>query len=390
MSAATLQTPLVRESLRRSRFWVLAALITLAVVVCLVIIRGSGAVGGTPLAADNPGPAGSQALVDVLKQQGVAVTVAHSLGAAEQALDTDSTLFLTDPQGLLSAGQLRRLAASAEAIVMAEPSFDALKALAPAVRHGGRPSGQTATAQCDVPAATRAGRISTSEATLGATSADWTGCFPAGKHRFSLVQGDRQGAQLTLLASGAPLRNDTIGQQGNAALALGLLGSRDHLVWYLPSLPDVVAGERSPTIAELTPDWVTPVLALLVVVTIAAGVWRGRRLGPLVIENLPVTVPAAETMQGRARLYARTNARLRALDALRIGAIGRLGSALRLPTSSSADDVAAAVAVLTGRPAASVRGLLIDQVPASDRDLVDLAAALDELEARVRDAARPQ
>ena len=74
-----------------------------------------------------------------------------------------------------------------------------------------------------------------------------------------------------------------------------------------------------PDIAALTPGWVTPVMLLLVRRLRRRRVWRGRRFGPLVVENLPVVVRAGETREGRARLYQRSSARLRAADALRIG-----------------------------------------------------------------------
>ena len=67
-------------------------------------------------------------------------------------------------------------------------------------------------------------------------------------------------------------------------------------------------------------------MILLLLVFLAAAFWRGRRLGPLVVENLPVVVRASETMEGRARLYQKSSARLHALDALRIGAIQRLAT----------------------------------------------------------------
>ena len=40
---------------------------------------------------------------------------------------------------------------------------------------------------------------------------------------------------VTLLGSPTPLRNSRLDAEGNAALALGLLGAHPHLVWYLPS-----------------------------------------------------------------------------------------------------------------------------------------------------------
>ncbi len=116
---------------------------------------------------------------------------------------------------------------------------------------------------------------------------------------------------------------------------------------------------------------------------IAAGIWRGRRFGPLVVENLPVTVRASETMEGRARLYQKSSARLRALDSLRIGTIARLARSCGLPRLATVEEVVAAVAPLTGRPVTEVRGLLIDRHPASDAELVVLSDELLELERNV-------
>ena len=50
----------------------------------------------------------------------------------------------------------------------------------------------------------------------------------------------------------------------------------------------------------------------LVVVLVA--LWKGRRLGPLVAEQLPVVVRASETVEGRGRLYRSRRARDRAAD----------------------------------------------------------------------------
>ena len=51
--------------------------------------------------------------------------------------------------------------------------------------------------------------------------------------------------------------------------------------------------------------------------------------------------------------------------------------------------VVAGVSEATGRPAPSVRATLVDAVPAGDREFVDLARDLDELERSVRAAMRP-
>jgi hypothetical protein len=187
---------------------------------------------------------------------------------------------------------------------------------------------------------------------------------------------------LTFVAPEGVFTNDGISAYGNAALALNLLGEGETLVWYLPTILDV---ERTgpPSIGELTPGWVTPVLLLLVAVFAAAAFWRGRRFGPLVGENLPVAVKASETMEGRARLYARNSARLRAIDALRIGAVQRMARQSGLPRTAGLDDIVLTVAALTGEPVERVRWALVDAVPATDRSLVELSDRLHDLEVRL-------
>ena len=112
-----------------------------------------------------------------------------------------------------------------------------------------------------------------------------------------------------------------------------------------------------------------------------------RRVGPLVVENLPVVVRASETMEGRARLYERSNARLHALDALRIGTVARLAAhaaGCRAPRPST--EVVDAVAAVTGRDRAAVAGILIDHVPSTDAELVHLSD--DAARASKRDTTR--
>jgi hypothetical protein len=182
--------------------------------------------------------------------------------------------------------------------------------------------------------------------------------------------------------------NEGVERSGNAALALNLLGQHRTLVWYLPGLADrPVTGP--PDLAALTPGWVTPVLLLLVLVFVAAAVWRGRRFGPLVVENLPVVVRAGETREGRARLYQRSSARLRAADALRIGTIGRLAALAGLPRTATTGEVADAVAALAGVDRQRIRGLLVDDLPTTDAELIALSDHLAELERATATAVSP-
>ena len=390
-------TPTLRVSARRWLFWILAGAGAILVSVAAALLAGGSTAGGTPLAADNAGEAGGRALVEVLRDRGVSVTLADTLGQARRATRsaTDPTVFFSDAAGYLDAAGLAEMAALAPRTVLADPHFAALQALAPGVGFGGVSGADSLPAECDLTAAVKAGELSPGGTTLtligqdGPGRATLTGCFPSDGDRYSLIERTVGDHTLTLLADGSKLSNGSIGTFGNAALALNLLGQGDTVVWYLPTLADV-AETGPPSLGELTPGWVTPTLVLGALTALAAFVWRGRRFGPLVAENLPVTVRARETMEGRARLYARGDARLHAIDALRMGALQRLATRLGLPRTAGADEIVLAVAAITGRPTDQVGTVLIGAIPASDRELVALSDQIEDLERRaIRQATPP-
>lgn len=386
-------TPTVRQHLRQGRAWLVigAGLVVGAIV--LLIVQGGLRAPGPVLGPANPAPAGAKALVQVLRQQGVEVTEASTFDAALEGARRGATVFLYDELAILDADGLAELAAASERLVIAEPAFGTLEALAPGVRLGGVASGPLDDVACDLRPAERAGELSDGQRLLTiddeAADAGWQGCFRDGEDAFALASGaGPSGAELTFVAATTVFRNERVDEAGNAALAIGLLGASDELVWYLPGPADADSG-AAPTLAELTPGWVSPVIVLAIAVVIAAGVRQGRRFGPLVVERLPVQVPAGETSEGRARLYARSAARGHALDQLRIGAVVRIATVLKLPRSAPVHAVADAAALATGRDAASVARLLVGAEPTGDRDLVDLAVELDRLEHDVAASVRP-
>lgn len=188
----------------------------------------------------------------------------------------------------------------------------------------------------------------------------------------------RGGGQLIVLGAGDAVTNDRLAARGNAALALGMLGGSDDLWWVLPDPGSAGAGQQS-DIFEVLPTWVSPVIWQFVLIACLLALWRGRRLGPVAIEPLPVVVRAAETVEGRARLYARGRARDRAAQALRDGARSRLVPLLGLGADPSPGAVVGTVAARSGRPPQEVGDLLFGGAPTSDVALVGLADALDLL-----------
>jgi hypothetical protein len=378
--------------LRRSVFWIGAAVFAILVAVVGMLFAGSAS-ESDPLSATNPAPGGAKAVVEVLRQQGVDVTVAASLADATDAMTDggadDTTLFYFDPDGLLDADQRAEAFAAAGHVVAVDPGFDQLADLSPDIAQAGVVSGE-ADADCDDAVGENARSITSDGSGFRYTGDDRSAvtCFGAGDGVYSLVRVQTDGPLVSVTGARDALSNEFVADRGNAAFALTLLGERENLVWYIPTVADL-ADDTPPTLGELSPDWVLPVTALAVLTALAAAFWRGRRFGPLVVENLPVTVRANETMQGRARLYEKSSARLRALDALRIGAVERLARACGLPRVATVDDVIAAVAAVTRADPADVRRILIDAAPASDRELVRLSDELLTLERTVATSVTP-
>src|SRR6185312_17016752 len=148
--------------------------------------------------------------------------------------------------------QLRQLDEVTQNLVLVTPSFSQLRALTLQLGQAGAAKTSTLSAAC-APDASPNDRYfigpgirdaaNKAETITGGgrgyrvldETAATTGCFPSGHGIYSLVslQGDVR--QLTVLGATQVLSNETVAQQGNAALALNLLGSAPTLVWYLPS-----------------------------------------------------------------------------------------------------------------------------------------------------------
>jgi hypothetical protein len=360
---------------RTTALVVAAALVTVVLTAWLARTERSYAGALDPQNADGDG---GQALARVLDDQGVSVEVVRSASAFERATTDASTLVVVTGSDRLGRSTTERLLQHQDdaRLVVVAPG----PVLTQQLDVGSYAVGTSPRAP--VPAACTAYdglALRVSEGEAFATG----GCFrtPGGV----LLAEPRAG--LTLLGAPAALTNDQILEGDNAAVALRLLGQRSHLVWYVPSLDDLV-GRDGVSPASLLPRWLTPALWLLLVTGVALVVWRSRRLGPLAVEPLPVEIKAVETTRNLGRLYRRAGDRGHAADALRSAARVRLADRLRLPPHTDHAVLASAVAAHSGRGTDEVDALLRPDAapPAHDSDLADLARRLDELDREVSHA----
>ncbi|WP_345425240.1 DUF4350 domain-containing protein, partial [Actinomycetospora chlora] len=271
------------------------------------------------LRPDAASPEGSMALARVLASQGVRVTPVTDLDAATAG--PGRTVLVAAPERM-SSRQRAALAVSGADLVLVRPDEENLAALAPGVRPAPLELPEPVDPACALRAAVRAGPVDLAGAAYVVDPGPAAQrCYLTGgpDGAASLVSLPVRGRTVTVVGDAAPFTNDVLDERGNAALTLDLLGAHRDLLWYLPVPPPAEPGAQR-GLSELLPaGWIWGPVQLLVA-GLAVALWRGRRLGPVVAEDLPVVVPAGETVRGRARLYGRAGARDRAAAALRADA----------------------------------------------------------------------
>ncbi|NED17315.1 DUF4350 domain-containing protein [Streptomyces sp. SID9913] len=388
---STSASPTARQVWTRTRGIALALVLLLVGAVVIAVVRADTRHGALdPRSAD---PHGSRAVAELLADRGVDTRVVTTLEDAATAAGPDTTLLVAVPDLLTPSQQSRLHDATADAggrTVLVASGSASVERLAPGVTAAPATSlDSTLSPDCALPAARRAGSADVGGLRYTTTHVAADECYPSERLatllRIPAATGD---GDSVLLGSPDILLNDKLAEQGNASLALQLLGSRPHLVWYLPTLADASAasedGRRS--FFDLIPSgWLWGTLQLFIAAALAA-LWRARRLGPLVPEKLPVAIRASETVEGRARLYRRADARDRAASALRSATRTRLAPLVGVPVSQAHAPEALLPALsshLRG-DGQSLHALLFGPPPGDDAALIQLADHLDALEREVR------
>ena len=389
-----------RHGIRTRRTAVAAALVALGLLL-VVLLALTGQRPTQPLDPQGSGPEGAMALAEVLRDQGVEVEVVRSIAALEEAdKDGSTTVLVGDPTNL-GAGAAARLGGEVRFVgrlVVVDGTTAQLDAIG--VPASAFPGGDDSVpARCDSTIAHDDDVLSTTDTRyLPDPGSHASSCFvlrrpdatggtpgPEGGSGAAMVElpAGASHPDTVLVGSGTAWSNEAITQESNAGVAVRALGSTPRLLWYQPGRGDLTAAGpgRDDGGAEIWPVWTGPAIALLGVVVVLLALSRGRRLGRLVREPLPVVVRAIETTESRGRLYRRAGDRARAAAVLRGGTRDRLTRRLGLgPEAAGA--LVHATATATGRPADEVGRLLFGPDPHDDDSLIQLAQELTDLEER--------
>jgi Domain of unknown function (DUF4350) len=360
--------------------WVVFALAVIIGLATLATYLTAPRPGG-PMDPESTSPEGARALVTILREHGVDVIAADDIAAVETAARPDTLILVAQTFYLFDDDLLRRLAALPGDRLLVAPVSRTREELAPEIKIGGTTTFGDSKPDCDLREATRAGavQLGLGDAYEAAGDVPVTSCYGG-----ALVRYAHNGREVTVVSAPDFMTNSGLLKQGNAALAMNLAGSHPRLIWYAPQHSEAGAESGgSARVTDLIPDQVTWVVLQLCLVVALLALWKGRRIGPLVAERLPVVVRASETVEGRGRLYRSRRARDRAADALRTAALQRMMPRVGLGHDAEPPAVVAAVAERCGSSPQAVAHILFGPPPASDPDLVNLARELDNIERQV-------
>ena len=373
---STAAGPTARTTFRQARGPVAAVLALVLAGILLAVVSAGGAAGR--LDPDSYTPSGSRALAEVLRDQGVAVTRLDTVEAVVAGDRRDRTVVIGVPEAL-APGELQQLAELDSRLVVVAPGDDQLADLGLPVEVAGDVAVDRRQPACDLDEAVRAGEVDLGGLTYRPDAGTQAaGCYAASGAATLL---DLPQRRATVLSDGSLLTNGSLDERGNAALAYGLLSRGDGgVLWLVPRPGRAVPEDEQRSLSELLPDGLLlGALQLLVAVAVLA-LWRARRLGRVVEEPLPVVVRAAETVEGRSRLYRAAQAQGSAAEAVRAATRERLARRVGLPAAPDRRTLVAVVAERTGRDAGAVDRLLYGGAPPDDAALVRLVADLRTLE----------
>jgi hypothetical protein len=362
---------------RRSWRWALPALAAICAVAAIGTYLTAPRPGGQ-MDPESTGPEGAHALIALLRDHGVTVVVANNVDEAANAARPGTLLLFAQTQRVSTEGLLNRLADAPGDLLLVEPTSHARAALAPGIRSGGASTSVTKP-DCALREADQAGAADFGPSNTFRAVGDKTvsSCYGGALVRYR--DGDRT---VTVVGSTDFLTNGSLLRAGNAALAMNLAGQHPRLVWYAPQHIEGGSSGKG-KIFDLIPDNVAWMVVQLWLTVALIALWKGRRIGPLVAEKLPVVVRASETVEGRGRLYRSRRARDRAAQALRSGALQRMLPRLGLGVDTPPPAVILAIAQHGRSDPELLRHILFGPPPATDADLIQLTRALDDIERQV-------
>jgi len=359
------------------------ALLAAGLLAAVVVGHQSGS--GLPLDPNSPGPDGTKALVEVLRELGAQVRISAALPSPASA-GSATALLLSDNLDDQGRARLTGWVRQGGTLVVTDPA-SLITQVTPVGSSVFGLVDQTLERDCAEPALRDVGRVSVPSGVLFAVPADTQGCFRQGD-----AQGDSAWMVVQPLGAGTVVRlggadalvNAHLGEADNGLLVASLLApSAGTSVTVLqPPLPG--GGRRGLT--DLIAPRVKLALWQLVIAFAVLVLWRARRLGQPVGEPQPVRLPGSELVVAVGNLLQRARKRRQAADLLAADLRRTIGERLGVPASAPPEQLAATVAARTGMLPERVLAVITPAPPHDEAALVALGQAVDSIRREVTSA----
>lgn len=371
-------TPTARERFSASRPMLLLVAITLIALLGAAFLSQMG-YNDAPVGIRNKQGDGARALAQVLGDHGISVREVTATQAAE--VGDDTTLVVIFPSRMKDSVAKAIETRTNVVYIGLEDDYDSSAPYLGGLRaQRNWRDPRVVAAGCQSEAATRARSLTSSAYVITGSGDGWELCFSEGGAYYGYAEKSEAGRFRAIIPDSLRLRNRAITEEGNAALAINAIGRTPKVAWYSPTKSDSLgAGKEVDTEAP----YLAPAFLLSIGACLIAAFARGKRLGPLTPENLPIEVPASETIIGKARLMRSQRAYEHAATALRSASASRIASALGIAHTADRETLTRAIeqrGLFTSRSSA----LLWGPPPASEKELVRLAHDLDALEKEIR------
>ena len=371
-------TPTARERFSTARPMLLLIAITLVALMGTVFLSQMG-YNSEPVGIRNRHGDGARALAQVLGDHGVSVREVTADEAA--TVGDDTTLVVVFPSRMTDSVAKAIETRTNVVYVGLEEEYDSSAPYLGGLRaQRDWQDPRVVTAGCRSEAATRARSLSSSAYVISGSADGWELCFSDMGITYGYAEKVEDGRFRAIIPDSLRLRNRAITNEGNAALAINAIGRTPKVAWYSPKLTDTLG--HGTDIGTEAP-FLMPAFLLTIGACLIAALARGRRLGPLTPENLPIEVPASETIIGKARLMRSQRAYEHAATALRSASASRIATAVGVAHTADRETLTRAIeqrGLLTSRSTA----LLWGPPPTSEKELVRLAHDLDALEKEIR------
>ena len=372
-------TPTARERFAAARPMIIVVVFTLLLAIAASILPQAG-YNDAPVGIRNKEDDGARALAQVLGDHGISVREVNAQQAA--SVDDNTTLVVIFPSRMTDA-MAEAIETRANIVYVGlEESYGSSSTYLQGL-HSGRTfkNSSWVSPGCSSDGAARAQHLKSSSYVLYGEARGWDLCFSDDGKNYAYAERNDSGRFRALIPDSVRLRNRAIAEAGNAALAINAIGRTPKVAWYSPTHTDYPTGKSQDEMP--TSPYLMPAFLMVIAACLLAGFARGRRLGPLTSERLPIEVPASETLIGKARLMRSQRAYEHAAQALRSSTASRIATALGVAHTADREALTHAMEQ-RGLPASRCSALLWGPPPTSEKALIRLANDLDALEKEIR------